>query len=210
MNEFLYKVNDTEYPVIVIHKRIKNIHFRFKEGKFVVTCNQFTLKRQIIRGLDRFGEGLIKRSSKESPIGEDYIYLFGERYSIYPSGTIVINDKEIKYKDIEQLKKKLKPVFEEILTKRVRYYEKLMKLPSYTVKVRNMTSRYGSNSKRTKNINFAFLLIHYSIEIIDSVVVHELAHIEVFNHSKKFYDVVYKYYPKYDECHKKLRKGEFK
>ena len=42
------------------------------------------------------------------------------------------------------------------------------------------------------------------------VCVHELAHILVYDHSKEFYDVVYKYYPNYKECHTKLRKGEFK
>ena len=97
-----------------------------------------------------------------------------------------------------------------ILQERVKYYEKQMGVPSYSISVRNMTSRYGSNSKRTKHINIAFSMIHYSIPIIDSVLVHELAHIKVFNHSKAFYDVVYAYCPEYKTLKAKLRKGEFK
>ena len=89
-------------------------------------------------------------------------------------------------------------------------YENKMNLPSYRISVRNMTTRYGSNSLRSKHITFALVLVHYSTEIIDSVIVHELAHIKEFNHSQKFYDVVYKYYPNYDECHAKLRKGIYK
>ena len=85
-----------------------------------------------------------------------------------------------------------------------------MNRPSYRITIRKMTSRYGSNSKTSKHITFATILLHYSLPIIDSVVVHELAHIEVFDHSKKFYDVVYKYCPDYDVLHKKLRKGEYK
>lgn len=211
MKNFFYKVNDKEYEVIVTHKRIKNIHYRFKDDKFYISCHPFVGRHTLINGLNQFGEGLIKRSSKEKPIGDNYIYLFGEKYIINTSGKLSLSSyKEINYKNHDDLLKKLKPIFKDIITQRVRYYEGLMNVPSYTINVRNMTSRYGSNSKYSKNINFAFTLIHYSFAIIDSVVVHELAHILVFNHSKKFYDVVYKYYPNYDSCHTKLRKGVFK
>ena len=211
MKNFFYKVNDKEYEVIVTHKRIKNIHYRFKDDKFYISCHPFVGRHTLINGLNQFGEGLIRRSSKEKPIGDNYIYLFGEKYIINTSGKLSLSGyKEINYKNHDDLLKKLKPIFKDIITQRVRYYEGLMNVPSYTINVRNMTSRYGSNSKYSKNINFAFTLIHYSFAIIDSVVVHELAHILVFNHSKKFYDVVYKYYPDYDSCHTKLRKGVFK
>ena len=103
--------------------------------------------------------------------------------------------------------KKIKPIFLDVLTKRVRYYEKLMGVSSYQVSVRNMKTRFGSNSKRTKRLNFALLLVHYSTPIIDSVIVHELAHIVEFNHSKKFYDVIYKYCPDYNRYRKLLLKG---
>ena len=70
-----------------------------------------------------------------------------------------------------------------------------------------MKSRYGSNSKKTKTLNFNLILIHYDVEVIDSVIIHELAHIKVFNHSKEFYDVVYRYCPNYDKYRKMLIKG---
>ncbi len=211
MNNFFYKVNDKEYEVEVIYKRIKNIHYRFRDGKFVISCSKSTKKSVLLKGLDKFGENLIKRSSKENGIGDDYIYLFGEKYPLYESGMIRLEGyPEIKYKSKEQLLKKLKPIFLDIVTQRVKYYEHVMKLPSYKVSIRNMTTRFGSNSKSSKHLTFAFMLIHVSTPLLDSVIVHELAHIRVFNHSKEFYDVVYKYYPNYDECHRKLRKGEFK
>lgn len=211
MNNFVYKVNGTDYEVVVVHKRIKNIHYRFRDGKFYVSCSPFHLKHTVVSGLDRFAESLIKRSEKPSPIGEDYIYLFGDKVIINNKGTLKIAGySDINYRSQDDLLKKLRPIFLAILTKRVRYYESVMGLPSYSIGVRKMTTRYGSNSKKTKRLNFAFLLIHYSTPIIDSVIVHELAHIKVFNHSQKFYDLVYKYCPDYDLYRKKLRKGEFK
>lgn len=211
MKNFIYKINNKDYEVVIIHKRIKNIHYRFKDGKFVVSCHPLTSKIALIKGLDKFGEKLIERSEKTSPIGSDYIYLFGEKIIINTSGKLRIDGyPEIQYKDHEDLLKKLRPIFLDIITKKVRRYESIMNLPSYKVTVRQMTSRYGSNSKQSKHLTFAMVLIHYSYPIIDSVVIHELAHIVEFNHSKKFYDVVYKYCPNYDELHRKLKKGIYK
>ena len=211
MKNFFYKVNEQDYEVVIIHKKMKNIHYRFKDGKFVVSCHPLTLKTTVLKGLDRFGEKLIKKSNKEAPIGDDYIYIFGDKIIINQSGVLKIEGyKDIVYKDHEQLINKIKPVFLDIITKRTRIYEERMGLPSYKVTVRKMSSRHGSNSKASKHITFAFHLLHYSFPIIDSVVVHELAHIKVYNHSKEFYDVVYKYCPDYDYYHKKLKKGEFK
>ena len=212
MANFFYKVNDKDYEVVVTIKRIKNIHYRFRDGKFYVSCSRWTTNKQIIGGLNKFAEGLIKRSTpKELAIGDDYIYLFGEKYIINQAGKMRFPGyPEITYKNHDELLKKLKPIFLSILQERVKYYEKQMGVPSYSISVRNMTSRYGSNSKRTKHINIAFSMIHYSIPIIDSVLVHELAHIKVFNHSKAFYDVVYAYCPEYKQLKTKLRKGEFK
>ena len=208
MKNFFYKVNGVDYEVEVIYKRIKNVHYRFRDNKFIVTCNMFTSRRFIESGLNKYASRLIKTSVKEEPVNESYIYIFGNKYDLsYPGRFSIQGYKDIIYNSKAELMKKLKPVFLDIVTKRVRYYESLMNVPSYKVSVRDMKSRYGSNSKRTKHMNFALTLIHYSMPIIDSVVVHELAHILVFNHSKKFYDVVYKYCPEYDKYRKMLIKG---
>ena len=79
----------------------------------------------------------------------------------------------------------------------------------YIVKVRNMKSRYGSNNRQSKAITYSLVLLHYSPDIIDSVIIHELAHHFVYNHGSNFYKVVYKYCPNYDMLRKKLIKAEF-
>ena len=208
MNNFFYKVNGVDYEVEVIYKRIKNVHYRFRDNKFIVSCNRLTSKGFIIKGLDKYAEKLIKSSVVPQAINENYIYIFGNKYDLSYPGKITIDGyPTIIFKNEDELYKKLKPIFLDIITKRVRYYESIMKLPSYKVGVRKMKSRYGSNSKRTKSLSFSLTLIHYSMPIIDSVVVHELAHILVYNHSKKFYDVVYKYCPEYPKYRKMLIRG---
>ena len=210
MNDFFIKINDIDYPVHITYKRIKNIHYRFKENAFLISCHPLTPKRSLINGLNKFAPSLLKRSVKPSPIGEDYIYLYGNKISISTSGVIHFNNGEtVEYNSREELIKKLKRQFGEIVNSRAKYYTQLMGVEPYKFSIRNMTTRYGSNSKKTKSIRISSILMHYSLEIIDSVIVHELAHIKVFDHSKKFYEVVYKYCPNYDICRKKLVKGEF-
>ena len=99
----------------------------------------------------------------------------------------------------------------EKLTSRVRYYEEIMGVyPPYKVVVRNTSTRLGSNSRKTHTISLTFNLIHYNMNVIDSVVVHELAHHFHFDHSKEFYDVVYKYCPEYKKMRSILLKGVYK
>ena len=139
------------------------------------------------------------------------MYLLGNKIAISESGEInFTNGDKIVYKSKEDLEKKLKKWFLPILEKRNRYYEQMMGIRKpYNVKIRKMTTRYGSNSGSTHSITYSTILMHYTYDVIDSVIVHELAHHFVRNHSQKFYNVVYKYYPNYKVCHRRLKKGEF-
>ena len=210
VKEFIYQYNGKTYPVIITKKRMKNITYRYKEGVFYISMPWYCLKNDVIKGLDKYAERLIKSEKKSLARGDNYIYLLGERIELNDSHQLVIPDGTIVvYIDEIDLDKKLKKWFLNLIKMRVAYYTNMMKVESYKVRVQKMSSRFGSNSKHTKSLNFSLILMHYSIDIIDSVVVHELAHILVYNHSKEFYDVVYKYCPNYDLYHLKLRKGIF-
>lgn len=203
---------DKEYPVIIEHKsmRLRSIRFRLRNGSFVVSAPYTVSNNHILKLLeDKYARLLI---SKEKPaaVGEDFIYLFGSRYNYPDEGQFTFSNGEIlSYKNKEEFNKKMRKFFLKILTERVRYYETLMKTKSHTVRVRNMSTRYGSNSKKTKTVSFALALYSYSYQIIDAIIVHELAHDYYFDHSESFYKVVYNFCPNYKVLHKKLRKGEF-
>ena len=194
-NTFIYKYQDKEYPVVVTRKRIRSIRYIFRDGTFYVSAPyMFAGKGRIVDGLDKFAEKLIKADKRGKARGDDFIYLLGTKVAISTEGEISFTDGTvIKYKSQEDLDKK--QVME-------------IKKP-YRVSVRKMSTRYGSNSSQTHTVAYSTILMHYSSEIIDSVIVHELAHDKVHDHSKKFYDVVYKYCPNYEALHKRLRKGEF-
>ena len=211
-NEFIYIHKGIEYQVIVTRKRMRSIRYTYKDGVFKVSAPyMFVTQAKIVQGLDKFADKLIKADVRSSANGGDYIYLLGTKVPLQEIGEIKFtNGDVIQYKSREDLEKKLKKWYLPYITKRVRYYEQVMGIKKpYSVHVRKMTSRYGSNSSQTHSLSFSMVLLHYSPEVIDSVIIHELAHDKVRDHSKKFYDVVYKYCPDYKALHKRLRKGEF-
>lgn len=204
-------INDQKYEVVVTYKPLKKtISYRFRHGKFVVSAPTFCPYYEIEKGLVKFGPRLLRSSTKQSPYFEDKVYIFGYVYSLEDGEVTFPNGKTILFEDRAGFEKKLKKVFLEVVTELVRINEKKMNIDQKNnVRVRKMKTRYGSNSKRTQTICIAFELVHYELDIINAIVIHELAHCLVFDHSKKFYDLVYHYCPNYKELHKSLRKGEF-
>ena len=76
-------------------------------------------------------------------------------------------------------------------------------IPRYNkVLIKNHRSRWASCSQK-RTLNFNLLLAALPIEIIDYVIIHELAHLIQLNHSNKFWDIVKMINPEF-EAHRKL------
>ena len=73
------------------------------------------------------------------------------------------------------------------------------------VKVRKMTSRWGSASQRTGEIHLSLYLIKAPLECIDSVVLHEAVHFTHMDHGKGFYDMLLGRMPDYRQRSRKLK-----
>lgn len=92
----------------------------------------------------------------------------------------------------------------ELIPRRVAYYAQLMGLKYNRITIRNQKTRWGSCTTGG-NLNFNCLLVMAPPEVMDSVIVHELCHLIHHDHSKAFYDEVYKVFPDYDRCDKWLK-----
>ena len=208
--EFTYLYKNISYPVIVQYKRNHCISYHFRDGGFLIYCPPFTSQSRIVQGLDKFAPKLVDENPHLLGRGDDYIYLLGHRVSLQESGEILFGDGSfISYQNSRDLDKKLRQWFLVLMSRRTRFYEAQMGLSSNRVRVRQMTSRYGSNSLGNHSITYALVLMHYSLDVIDAIIVHELAHCLVSGHGPDFYSVVYKYCPQYKHLHQRLRKGVF-
>jgi hypothetical protein len=74
----------------------------------------------------------------------------------------------------------------------------------YRVAVRAQRSRWGSCS-RDNNLNFNWKLIFMPLEVIDYIIIHELAHTVHHNHGPHFHALVEKHCPNYKELKKTLK-----
>lgn len=208
--EYVYLYKEQSYPVLVTYKANHCISYHFRDGKFVIYCPYLTSKARIFQGLDKFAVKLVDENPHVLGRGEGFIYLLGVKVPLKESGDILFGDGSIiTYKNHADLDKKLRSWFLALLTRRNRHYEEEMHLPINHVRVRNMSTRYGSNSVSNRSITYSLILMHYSLDVIDAIIIHELAHCLVSGHSKKFYNVVYSYCPNYDQLHLRLRRGIF-
>ncbi len=208
VSTFIYTHDNKQYTVTLTTKRVRSIRYRYRDGGFVVTAPYLTSKQTIIKGLDKFYDRLTSDNPHCSGQTDDYIYLLGKKIPLQSEGKINFSDGSfLIYHDKEELEKKLKKWFLGYVTYRHKLYEKKMNSYENKVRVRKMYTRYGSNSLGKKSITYSTILMHYSSDVIDSVIVHEISHCFEKGHDAKFYKIVRKYCPNYDYLHNKLRKG---
>ena len=91
----------------------------------------------------------------------------------------------------------------DLSAKTFEFAKKMFVVPS-AVKINGAKTRWGSCSTK-KSINFSWRLIMADDDVIDYVVVHELAHITEMNHSARFWAIVEALLPDYWERQKRLK-----
>ncbi len=90
------------------------------------------------------------------------------------------------------------------IMERLKLYAPQMGVNFARVTVRDQKSRWGSCSSKG-NLNFNYRLYYLPQELMDYVVVHELAHRIHMNHSREFWEVVAKYDADYKEHRKRIK-----
>lgn len=187
----------------------RNSYIRLKDDVFYISTNLTATDSFVSNFLDKYAVTLIKRNQKYKKvlIKENGMYIFGE-FVNFEEGFIKVLNHNILYSTPEDFYKKVNKIVKPYFDERLKYFEEIMNvMPLYNLKLRKSTTRYGCNIKKTHTITFNLELIHYDPEIIDSVIIHELAHHFEFNHQKNFYKIVYKYCPNYDDLDRKLKRG---
>ena len=200
-----YELDDKIYNVIIKKKENKNTYIRVDD--IIVTTNYFITNNKIKKILDDNIKFLNKALNKEKKEG---FYLMGKKYDIIIDENIKnieINNNIIKVKSLKYLnnwyKKEIFKIFKERLDF---YYNKFDEnIPYPILKIRTMKTRWGVCNRKIKSVTLNFNLVKYDYDCLDYVIVHELSHFVHFDHSKKFWNTVSKYYPNYKIIQKKLK-----
>ena len=210
---------DGDIPYLLTRKSVKNVNLRIKpEGKVLVSANNsvptdfidaFIEKKQryIFSALSKYEEKkkLFQSVPKRYVSGESYDLLgkslrlkveVNKEENVYTDGVYIflrVKDKDdFRHKEImmsKWLKQYQTTVFEELLQEKYLLFEKYgVTYP--TLKIRNMTSRWGSCQPKKGIITLNSKLIEAPRNCIEYVILHEFVHFIHPNHSRQFWDFV--------------------
>ena len=207
-----YVLDDIEYNVIITEKNNKNLYIRVKEGNICVTCNYLTTKSKIKNILDLNQKSLRKMidSVKNKEKKEKGFFYLGKCDDIIFKDDIkdvMVCDSVIYSKNLKALNKWYKDEVIRIFDERYVYIFNKFKesITSPILKIRNMKTRWGVYNRKNHTITLNSKLIEFDVSKIDYVIIHELCHIIHFNHSKEFWELVFKYCPNYKQIRKEMK-----
>ena len=203
------EIDGKYYDVDIIKKNNKNTYVRVKNGRIVVTTNYLTSKNSIIKLIMDNKDSIISMIDKDSKRMDknENFYYFGKKYDvIYGFRDIDISDDKIYVYDKKSLDKYISKNIVDIYLERLNYWYNMFEedIPVPNLKIRKMTSRWGVCNIKNHNVTLNYQLSKYDICCLDYVIVHELSHFIHPNHSRDFWNLVSKYYPRYKECRRML------
>jgi len=136
-------------------------------------------------------------------LGQEYPLLFSHHSDdeVRLEGNIIVNPEKGPVREL--LVKWYRREAKEILEERCEHWAALSGLKPVAIRITSARKRWGSCSS-SGNLNFTWRLVMAPIEIIDYVVVHELVHLDIRNHSRSFWDRVGSILPDYGQRRKKL------
>ena len=204
------EINGNVYDVEIIRKNNRNTYIRVKNGKIMVTTNFLTSnsssKKLIMNNIASIKK-MIDTDSKKMDKEENFYY-FGRKYDIiYGFNEVEFTDDKIYAQNRQKFDKYIEKEIKKIYQSRLDYWYSQFeeKIPVPNLKIRKMTSRWGVCNIRSHNVTLNYNLSKYDECCLDYVIVHELSHFIHHDHSRNFWLLVEKYYPKYKECKKMLK-----
>lgn len=86
-----------------------------------------------------------------------------------------------------------------ILREKVEKCSEKTGIPIERINIKNLRKRWGSLTKDKKTINLNVNLLKAPDDVLDYIVLHELCHVKINDHSHHYWDLVCKYMPSYQE-----------
>lgn len=190
-----------KYNIEIKKKNIKSIRVSVKAGTLLVSAPKYVKEEDIYRMIEKNNDKIEKMLELEqnklyqNSIKDNEIYLFGE--------LINIEDAK-KIKNENDLEKFYKKEFLDILPYLFEKYNKKTNLYQKEFKIRKMNARWGTCYPDRGLILLNLYLVKRPVIEIESVVLHELVHLKIRNHSKDFYEELELYMKDYKEITRRL------
>lgn len=205
-------LSNIEFDIFVERKNIKNMYLRIKKDGIYITCNYLVPKSMIISFIKNNEKTILDSYSrvKKKEEKEKSFYYLGKKYDVIVMNTITkieFAEDRVFVKSLTYLDTFLTNEAKKVFNDRVKVCYSMFdeEIPYPKVIIGKMKRKWGYCNKAENLIKLNFDLIKYPIEEIDYVIVHELCHFLEFNHSKRFWGYVKKYFPDYKTAMKVLK-----
>lgn len=216
--------DNKNWEYFIDYKQQKNIYLRLKGEKIIVSA-PFFVRLEVIEKFvrDNLPKLVIKIQSqalvidKISFASDSFIYFLDQKLRIrfkYHKQTkffisddtffiytpLVVSNQNEQVLILKKINVFLKKVAEPIFLERLHYWESKMQLKVTTLEIRLMKSKWGVCFPNVQKITLNTKLIHFSYQVIDYVIIHELVHLIYPNHKKEFWNLVSLYCSEYKSC----------
>ena len=179
-----------DIPVTVTRRRTSRLSIRVtKDGQVRVSAPRFVPQatiRRFVADHEEWIEAALKRAAKQQK-GREAFY-----------SQLDISTAARRREAVGRLKETVNPLIES--------YSVQMGVKPSGLRFSSAKTRWGSCNTKTRSVSLSLYLLLLPDWCIEHVVVHELAHLKVPNHSPRFYAVMDKYFPRWKEARKETRK----
>ena len=207
LNSAIRCLAQADIELHISKKRVKNINFRLKPHKLMVSIPISLSSAQTAQAiekrvpwaianhphvLERYKRQQIpsQQSIKEASTADSTLLLWGVEQSF-----TLNHDKKIAY-----YRQHLSEVIPALFNK----WQPIVGAYANEIRLKKMHTRWGSCNTRARRIWLSVYLPAYPIECTEYVIVHELCHLHHANHSRAFWQTVATAMPDYQYWHNML------
>lgn len=220
----MLEIKDVKFDVSITQKRIRNIYLRVDGTKVIVTAPKYVPLYEIYNFIDTKRDWIYKSYlysmyKKQNTLkynGGDIFYIFNKPYNlVFVEGNKrvnIVDDNVYLYSRNNDVNYLYKYLNNTLLNKANEYLDKYMyMLTDYGYNNRPLLSakllkgKWGVCFTRENKINISSYLIHYPFECLEYIIIHELTHFIVPNHSKRFYEIIEHNMSNYKEANNRLK-----
>jgi predicted metal-dependent hydrolase len=214
------KIGEKEFLIEIYRKRVQTMRLRIIEKNKIMISLPWLMPLIVVKKFLKDNEKWIlgqneKMKKKKSLNKIKSISILGEVYEVELKkslrDSLVILDKKIfinfsKKTEIKKIiDKKMRVLASKLIKEKTRQLAKKYNLNYGNVGIKNQSSRFGSCSGRG-SLNFNWQIILFPVDKFEHVILHELTHLTVKNHSRAFWEQLGKYDKNWQENNKWLRK----
>lgn len=169
----------------IIRSKRKTLSMELKDGKVVVRAPRWVSRGEIDAFIQSHQDWLQRAMAREEKRRQEL------------AAVVKLNEAELA---------QLVRLAKDYIPRRVAYFAPLVGVDYAKITIRRQRGRWGSCSAKG-NLSFNCLLMLTPPAVLDSVVVHELCHRKVMDHSPRFYALLTRVMPNYQDQHKWLRQN---